>query len=72
MNYQCTRNSAEQVSAAQAIAQGISGDGGLFVPENLPQYDSSVLEELRDGTYLPVSYTHLDVYKRQPLRWTVP
>ena len=52
MNYQCTRNSAEQVSAAQAIAQGISGDGGLFVPENLPQYDSSVLEELRDGTYL--------------------
>lgn len=46
MNYQCTRNSAEHVSAAQAIAQGISEDGGLFVPESLPQYDSSVLLSL--------------------------
>ena len=52
MNYQCTRNSAEHVSAAQAIAQGISEDGGLFVPESLPQYDSSVLEGMKDGTYL--------------------
>ena len=52
MNYQCTRNSAEHVSAAQAIAQGISEDGGLFVPESLPQSDSSVLEGMKDGTYL--------------------
>ncbi len=51
MNYQCTRNSAEQVSAAQAIAQGISADGGLFVPECLPQYDLSVLEELKNASY---------------------
>ncbi len=27
-------------------------DGGLFVPESLPQYDSSVLEGMKDGTDL--------------------
>ena len=36
MNYNSTRNRSVSVSAAQAIAQGISKDGGLFVPENLP------------------------------------
>ena len=51
MNYQCTRNSAEQVSAAQAIAQGISGDGGLFVPETLPQYSLADLEAMKDCAY---------------------
>ena len=44
MNYKCTRNETEQVSAAQAIAQGISSDGGLFVPETFPKYDASVLD----------------------------
>ena len=32
MNYNSTRNAALQVTAAQAIAQGISEEGGLFVP----------------------------------------
>lgn len=36
MNYISTRNSNLKVSAAQAIAQGISKDGGLFVPETVP------------------------------------
>ncbi len=38
MNYKCTRNQNSQVTAAQAIVQGIAKDGGLFVPETLPQY----------------------------------
>lgn len=51
MNYVCTRNSTEEVSAARAIAQGISADGGLFVPERLPKYDGAVLEEMKNGSY---------------------
>ena len=35
MLYNSTQNAKEVVSAAQAIAQGISKDGGLFVPEFL-------------------------------------
>lgn len=36
MLYKSTRDSELKVSAAQAIAQGISVDGGLFVPEYFP------------------------------------
>ena len=37
MEYISTRNKSVKVTAAQAIAHGISAEGGLFVPENIPQ-----------------------------------
>ena len=36
MFYKSTRNSKVNVTSAQAIAQGISTDGGLFVPSEIP------------------------------------
>ena len=36
MNYISTRDNSIKVSAASAIAQGISAEGGLFVPEEIP------------------------------------
>ena len=36
MNYISTRDNSIKVSAASAIAKGISAEGGLFVPENIP------------------------------------
>lgn len=36
MFYKSTRNSKVNVTSAQAIAQGISADGGLFVPSEIP------------------------------------
>ena len=44
MLYNSTENKNEVVSASQAIAQGISKDGGLFVPQSLPEYDTDVLQ----------------------------
>ena len=44
MNYNSTRNKNAVVSASQAIAQGISEEGGLFVPQELPEY---TLEDIR-------------------------
>ncbi len=38
MNYNSTRNKNTVVSASQAIAQGISEEGGLFVPQEFPKY----------------------------------
>ena len=38
MYYNSTRNSGCKVTSAEAIAQGISKEGGLFVPETLPQF----------------------------------
>ena len=48
MKFLSTRNSAVRYSAAQAILQGISPDGGLFVPETFPVLDYRAL--------LPLSY----------------
>ena len=38
MNYTSTRDNSVKVSAAYAIATGISPDGGLYVPENIPAF----------------------------------
>ena len=51
MKYTSTRNKQIKVGAAQAIAQGISKEGGLFVPEVLPALGNERLEDLIHKTY---------------------
>lgn len=51
MNYNSTRNKNTVVSAAQAIAQGISAEGGLFVPQELPKYSYQDLLSLAKLDY---------------------
>lgn len=51
MEYCSTRNSAARVQSAQAIAQGISAEGGLFVPCEFPQIDYQMLCELEQDDY---------------------
>lgn len=51
MQYTSTRNSAVHVSAAQAIAQGISREGGLFVPETMPTITAEELTALSKMSY---------------------
>lgn len=51
MNYKSTRNSNVTVSAATAIARGISEEGGLFVPENFPALTAADITALADKTY---------------------
>ena len=46
MKYISTRDASLRYTAAQAIAQGLSRDGGLFLPESIPQLDGAALEEL--------------------------
>ena len=52
MLYNSTRNSELKVSAAQAITQGISVEGGLFVPEELPKLNDADYEPLIDKSYV--------------------
>ena len=46
MNYCSTRNSGYSVSAAQAIVAGLAPDGGLFVPESLPEFTPEELQSM--------------------------
>ena len=52
MRYTSTRNSGVDVSAAQAIAKGLSDDGGLFLPREIPQLASGEIEALAKLDYV--------------------
>lgn len=52
MLYNSTRSKETRVESAQAITQGISKEGGLFVPESLPVLNAEILKELAGKTYV--------------------
>ncbi len=52
MNYCSTRDKAVIKDSAQAILQGISADGGLFVPTEIPKISPSELQELCGKSYV--------------------
>ena len=51
MLYNSTQNAGEVVSSAQAIAQGISKDGGLFVPQEFPKLSEADFQALLNTDY---------------------
>lgn len=51
MKYQSTRNKKISVTSAAAIIKGLSPDGGLFVPEEMPFMGKTEIEELAKMSY---------------------
>ena len=51
MFYNSTRNSRVKVSSAEAITQGISAEGGLFVPEEIPKLTPDEIKAVGDMKY---------------------
>ncbi|MDO5015064.1 MAG: threonine synthase [Clostridia bacterium] len=51
MEYTSTRNSNLRVSSAYAIRNGISSDGGLFVPTTLPKLSDEQIKSFADMSY---------------------
>jgi threonine synthase len=52
MRYQSTRDRAIGITSAEAIAQGLSRDGGLFVPEVIPELPPGVIAKLAALPYV--------------------
>lgn len=52
MNYVSTRDTSVKVTASQAITKGISAEGGLFVPENLPVISIEEIKRLAGLDYI--------------------
>lgn len=59
--YNSTRSTGNPVKASEAILKGLSEDGGLFVPNQIPVLDKS-LEELSAMTYGQVAYEVMKLY----------
>ncbi len=51
MKYVSTRSKIEPINSAEAILQGLSEDGGLFVPESIPKISLAEIEKLVDLNY---------------------
>ncbi|HCM13498.1 MAG TPA: threonine synthase, partial [Lachnospiraceae bacterium] len=59
--YKSTRNSDNKVTASQAILQGLSSDGGLFVPERIPAL-TKTMDELSQMDYRELAYEVMKLY----------
>ena len=59
--YRSTRDQSRRVTASQAVLQGLSPDGGLFVPETIPVLTKS-MEELSKLTYQEVAYEVMKLF----------
>ena len=62
MQYHSTRNNNISVSSAQAIKQGLSEEGGLFVPESFPKVTLDEIAELSNKSYHERAYFVLSKY----------
>ncbi len=62
MIYTSTRDSSVRVSAAEAIAKGISADGGLFVPMTVPTLNLVDIEKLARLDYIGRAKEVLKLY----------
>ncbi|MBE7011062.1 MAG: threonine synthase [Ruminococcaceae bacterium] len=52
MKYNSTRNSNLKVESAVAIKQGLSVEGGLFVPESFPELSMDDIKKLAKASYV--------------------
>ncbi|MDE5671241.1 MAG: threonine synthase, partial [Eubacterium sp.] len=57
--YTSTRDKSIKVTASQAIAQGISEEGGLFVPCELPQFSMDKINSMVSMSYIDRAKTVL-------------
>lgn len=62
MNYRSTRNSGLSVTSAEAIARGISADGGLFVPESIPSFSKEDFKAIGEMDYIEAAVYVLKQY----------
>ncbi len=59
MDFCSTRNRDLRVTSAHAILQGLSEDGGLFIPVELPAFEAASIEAMAGQDYRQVAETVL-------------
>ena len=59
--YRSTRGNGSTVTASNAILKGLSEDGGLFVPDQIPVLDVP-MEQLAQMSYQEVAYEVMSLF----------
>jgi threonine synthase len=74
MSYSSTRGGKEKLRASEAILKGLAADGGLFMPERIPEFDFD-LYSLKESSYQEVAYEvmklFLDDYSKEELLYCI-
>ncbi|MGN0151613.1 MAG: threonine synthase [Wujia sp.] len=72
--YRSTRNADETATASMAILKGLANEGGLFVPDDIPEFDVS-LEKLASMDYREVAYNVMKLmltdFSEEELRYCI-
>jgi len=61
MKYQSTRGKVSQLTFKQAVMMGLASDGGLLLPESIPDV-SQCLPEFKNLTYAQLAYEVMSLY----------
>jgi threonine synthase len=56
INYISTRDKSAKNNFIDVLMQGLAPDGGLFIPEEFPQFDHEELQRLRGAPYADIAY----------------
>jgi threonine synthase len=67
MRYYSTRNKSIAVNFSKAALAGLAPDGGLFVPEEIPQYPGVVLSSLGTMDYCDIAFETIKPYVRDEI-----
>ena len=62
MLYKSTKGDGKAVNFEQAILAGYAPDGGLYVPESLPQINVSQLNQWRNLSYKKLAFNILSFF----------
>jgi threonine synthase len=64
MRYYSTRKGAASVGFAEAALAGLAGDGGLFIPEVIPEYRPAAKTSLGSMNFQEVAFETIEPYVR--------
>ncbi|MCX5779356.1 MAG: pyridoxal-phosphate dependent enzyme, partial [Firmicutes bacterium] len=62
MKYSSSRGKISSITAAEAIKMGMAPDGGLFVPDFIPQLSADIWPEMAGRSYQQLASTVLGYY----------
>ena len=65
MRYVSTRNNNDTVTAAEAIKEGLSKNGGLFVPSEFPKLTEEIYSYLKNASYKKRAAYILNMYLKE-------
>src|SRR3990172_4078632 len=67
MKFYSTNNKSISVSLKEAVLKGLADDGGLFMPQYIPKFDSSFLKELHLKSFLEIALETSQLFLKEDI-----